>query len=205
MEASDEEQVEGDVDEGRENQVVERTAAVTKGVHDALAGVVEYDGQHACKIVAEIGDGLRQNLRVSPHPAQDRRREGDAADRQQNTAAHADEDVCMDGTGNTVVVASAEIARNGDACAHGHAHKEADEQENQRSGRTDGCQRPVAEETADDQRIRRVVKLLKYLAEQHRDSKRYDQPPRAAVRHVPGRTLHKTSFPSQRNYRAAAQ
>jgi hypothetical protein len=25
------------------------------------------------------------------------------------------------------------------------------------------------------------------------------------VRHVPGRTLHKTSFPSQRNYRAAAQ
>ena len=30
MEASDEEQVEGDVDEGRENQVVERTAAVTK-------------------------------------------------------------------------------------------------------------------------------------------------------------------------------
>ena len=98
MEASDEEQVEGDVDEGREDQVVERTAAVTKGVHDALAGVVEYDGQHACKIVAEIGDGLRQNLRVSSHPAQDRRREGDAEDRQQNTAAHADEDVCMDGT-----------------------------------------------------------------------------------------------------------
>ena len=75
----------------------------------------------------------------------------------------------MDGTGNTVVVASAEIARNGDACAHGHAHKEADEQENQRSGRTDGRQRPVAEETADDQRIRRVVKLLEKCSHQYRE------------------------------------
>ncbi len=111
----------------------------------------------------------------------------------------------MDGTGNAVVVASAEIARNGDACAHGHAHKEADEQENQRSGGAHGGQRPVSEEPPDDERVRGVVELLENLAEQHRDSKRYDQPPRAAVRHVPGRTLHKTSFPSQRNYRAAAQ
>ena len=110
MEDRDEEQVEGDVDEGRENQVVERTAAVTKGVHDALAGVVEYDGQHACKIVAEVGDGIRQNLRVSSHPAQDRRREGNAEARQQNAAANADENVRMDGTGNAVVVTCAEIA-----------------------------------------------------------------------------------------------
>ena len=205
VEARDEEQVECDVDEGRENQVVERTAAVAEGVHDALAGVVEHDGQHACKIVAEIGDGIRQNLRVSPHPAQDRRREGNAEARQQNAAANTDENVRMDGTGNTVVVARTEIARNGDACAHGRAHKEADEQKNQGTGRADGRQGIVAEETADDQRICRVVKLLKNLAEQHGNCKRYDQPPRVAVRHVPGRTLHKASFPSQRSFRAAAQ
>ena len=201
----DEEQVERDVDEGREDQVVERTAAVAEGVHDALAGVVEHDGQHACKIVAEIGDGVRQNLRVGSHPAQDRRGKDNAEACQQNTAANADENIRVDGTGNAVVVAGAEIARNGDARAHGHAHKEADEQENQRPGGADGCQRLVAEEAADDQRICRIVKLLKNLAEQHGNCKRHDQPPWAAMRHLPGRTLHKASIPSQRNFRAAAQ
>ena len=48
---------------------------------------------------------------------------------------------------------------------------EADEQEDERPGRTDGRQRLISQKPADDQRVRRIVKLLKQVAGHQRKCK----------------------------------
>ena len=195
VEYGDEQQVEHDVDQRRENQVVQRAAAVAQRVHDALAGVVHHDGENAEEVVAEIGDGLRQDVRVGAHPAKEGRRQRNAENGQDNAAENGQQDVRMDGAGDARIISGSKIAGDGDARAHRHAGKEADDQEDQRSGRADGGQRLVAKKTADDQCVRGVVKLLEHLTEQNGNGKRSNEPPRLAAGHVHGRTIHiHTSF-----------
>ena len=102
----------------------------------------------------------------------------------------------MNGLGYAAIVACAEVARDRDACAHGKPRKEADEQEDERPGRTDGRQRLIAEKPADDQRVRRIVKLLKDLTEEHGNGKLRDQLPRTAFRHIQRTSAQGASFPS---------
>ena len=73
---------------------------------------------------------------------------------------------------------------------------EADEQEDERPGRTDGRQRLIAEKPTDDQRVRRIVKLLKDLTEEHGHGKLRDQLPRTAFRHIQRTSAQGASFPS---------
>ena len=107
----------------------------------------------------------------------------------------------MDGSGHAVIVTRAKIAGDGHACAHGQAGKEADEQEDQRAGRTDGRQRLISQKPADDQRVRRIVKLLEHLTEEYRHGKLYDQLPRASLCHIQRISAHSASFPSRKKYR----
>ena len=81
-----------------------------------------------------------------------------------------------------------------DACAHGKAFKKADKQEYQRTGRTDRRQRLVPQKAADDKRVRRVIKLLKNLTEQNRQSKARYQLPWAALCHVSRCAFHRNSL-----------
>ena len=102
----------------------------------------------------------------------------------------------MNGLGYVAIVARAEVPRDRDACAHGKPRKEADEQEDERPGRTDGRQRLIAEKPTDDQRVRRIVKLLKDLTEEHGHGKLRDQLPRTAFRHIQRTSAQGASFPS---------
>lgn len=76
-------QVERDVDERRNDQIVQGPPAVAEGVKNARAHVVEHRCQHAEEVVAEVFDRLRHDLRVGVHPGQKRRREEYADERQQ--------------------------------------------------------------------------------------------------------------------------
>ena len=201
MERADKQQIEHNIGKGRNDQIIERPLAVTEGVHDALAHIVHDDGQNANEVIPEIRDRIRQNLRCGAHPAQERRRQPHAHDRQDHAADQAQHHVRVDGLGYAVIVTRAKIAGDGHACTHGQAGKEADEQEDQRAGRTDGRQRLISQKPADDQRVRRIVKLLEHLTEEYRHGKLYDQLPRASLCHIQRISAHSASFPSRKKYR----
>ena len=132
-EPGDKQQVEHHVHGGGEQQVIKRAAAVAQRVHDALARVVEHHRQHAGKIIAEIVDGVGQDLGVGVHPAQDVRRQPNAEPREQQPADGAHENVRMDGALHARGVIRPEIARDGDARAERQPLKKADEQEDERT------------------------------------------------------------------------
>ena len=89
---------------------------------------------------------------------------------------------------------------DGDTRAEREPLEKADEQENQRSGGAHGGQRPVSEEPPDDERVRGVVELLENLAQKNRQRKACDQPPRAALRHIPRCALQGVSAPFCRKF-----
>lgn len=68
-----------------------------------------------------------------------------------------------------VVVLRAEITRDDYARTHRNAVDQTDHQENQVAGGADRGQRLTAQKVADDQRIRRVVQLLKQVAQKQRE------------------------------------
>ena len=109
VERADKEQVESDVDKRRNDEIVQGAAAVTKGVQNARAHVVEHRCQHAEEVVAEVFDRLRHDLRVGVHPDEKRRREEHTDERQQCAGHNAERQVRMDGARDVFIVARAEI------------------------------------------------------------------------------------------------
>ena len=201
MERTDEQQIEHDIGKRRDDQIIERPLAVAESVHDALAHIVHDDGQDANEVIPEVCDRVRQNLRRGAHPAQERRRQPHAHHRQNHAADQAQHHVRMDGSGHAVIVTRAEIAGNGHTCTHGEAGKKADEQKDQRAGRTDSRQRLIPQKPADDQCVRRIVKLLEHLTEKYRHGKLYDQLPCASLCHIQRISAHSAPFPSRKKYR----
>ena len=102
----------------------------------------------------------------------------------------------MHGARDLLVISGPKEAGDGHARAHGHAFKEADQQKDQRPGRADRRERLITKKPADDQRVRRIIKLLENLAQKHWDREFDDQPPRAALRHIQRISAHSASFPS---------
>ena len=93
----------------------------------------------------------------------------DADDRQQRARDEAERQQRVDGLLHAVVVLRAEIARDDHARTHRNAVDQTDHQENQVAGGADRGQRLAAQKVADDQRIRRVVQLLKQVAQKQRE------------------------------------
>lgn len=123
VEHADEQQVEHDVGERGENEVIERAAAVAHGVHDAGADVIEHDGDDAEEVVAEILDGLGQDLGVGAHPDEEGGREQHAGHGEDHAGDDAEGEVGMYGAGDSVLVAGSEAMRNDDTCAQRGAVK----------------------------------------------------------------------------------
>ena len=157
VENRNKQQIQHDIGQRGQNQIIKRPAAVAEGVHDALAGIVHHNGQNAGEIIPEIGDRFRQNLRVGPHPPQERRCQPDADDCQEYAREQAEGHVRMHGARDLLVISGPKEAGDGHARAHGHAFKEADQQKDQRPGRADRRERFISKEPADDQRVRRII------------------------------------------------
>ena len=72
------------VDNGRENQKIQRTAAVTHGAQDARAHVIKHQPRHAHKIDAQVGRGLAHHIPGRFHHAQQIGRQIHAKPRKQD-------------------------------------------------------------------------------------------------------------------------
>ena len=138
MEHTDKQQIERDVHKRRQDQVIQRVAAVSHGLQDANAEVIHDDGYGARKIHPEIVDGVRQHVRIRLHEAQQLRRERHAEHRQHDARRQAEGQRRMDGRLEFLVVLRAVIACDDDARADGDAVEKADEQEDQTAGGADG-------------------------------------------------------------------
>jgi len=125
LERADKKHVEPNVQNGRKNKIIKRSAAVTDRVHDAAADVVHYHRDRAEKIITEIFRCLRQNRRVSFHPPQKNRGERNTENGQYNAAHKPERDIRMYRARYVVRVTRAEIAGYNDTRAHGGAHKKA--------------------------------------------------------------------------------
>lgn len=179
-----EQQVEGHVGQGGDDQEVQRALAVAQRVHNAGKGIVHHTRTHTGKVAPEVADGVGQHLRVGVHPPQQGGGEQHTDDGEDQTADQSQQHGSVDGAGHLVVVPRAEIAGNGHAHAAGGAGEEADQQEDQRAGGADGGQRVVTQKVADDQGVGGVVQLLEQLAEKDGDSEPGDEPPGHAVGHI---------------------
>ena len=80
----------------------------------------------------------------------------------------------MDGFLRRLIIFCSEIACGDDARAEGDPVKKSHHQKNKASGGADSGKRLAAEKISDDQRIRRIIKLLKQISEKQREGKRDD-------------------------------
>ena len=183
-ERADEQKVERDVDKRGDDEVVQRAAAVAKGVQNARAHIVEHGRQHAEEVIAEVFDRLRHDLRVRVHPDEERRREADADDRQRRARDDAEGKVRMNGARDVFIVARAKVFGDGDARAHGCADKQTGEQHDERTRRADGGEGVRAEVLAYDERIRCAVELLKDLTDENGQRKAQNQGDIAPLGHI---------------------
>lgn len=61
MEHADKQQVERDVDDGGNDQIIQRMTAVADSLQDSHADVVQHKGHCAEEVCAEIGDRQRKH------------------------------------------------------------------------------------------------------------------------------------------------
>ena len=169
---ADKEEVQRDIDQRREDQIVQRVRAVADGSQDAHAEVIQHDSHRAGKIVAEIGDGIRHDLLRRTHHIQHPWRKDHAEHGQEHARRDAEQHRRMHGDAEPCVVLRAEIARDHNARTDGNAAEKAHEQENQTARRGDRGILRIAQVPPDDQGIGGVIKLLKDLTEKDRDGKR---------------------------------
>ena len=162
-----EQQIEHDVEQRRDDEEVQRRAAVAHGAHDPAEGVVHHHADRAGKDDADIGDGELHHVLGRAHQAQQPGRERRAGERQQRGGDQVEGHGGVDRQTHLFLVPRAEEAGDDDARADRDADEEADEQKAQVARRADGGERAVADEIAHDQRVRHVIELLKQVPDEH--------------------------------------
>ena len=161
---ADQDQIQKDVDDGGDHEVDQRMTAVPYGLQYPDKKVVHHEGQRSGKIDPKICNGAGQNFSRSPHKYQDLRRGKDADEGQQQTADQTEGRGSMDGQPELFHIPRAEMFGNDNPGPDGDSIEKADHQKNQAAGRTDCGKSGISDKIADDQRIRRIIKLLKKIS-----------------------------------------
>ena len=179
-EGQDEQHIQGDVDQGGDDQPDHRRAAVPQGAQGAGAEVVEEVGRQSGKNSADIGVGALEDVRRRVHGrenagAQEHRPRGeDRAD--EGAQPHAVGDI----PAQLVVVAGPELLGHRDGKAAAHTGAETHHQEVDGPGGSHRRQGRASQGLAHDGGVHHVVELLEQVPEENRDAEAENQPHRAA-------------------------
>lgn len=146
-------------------------AAVPYGLQDSHEEVIHNKRQRAGKIDSEICDGVGQDGGRRPHPHQNLGGGKYPCKGQQAAADESEGDGCMDGFLKAKDVLRTEIAGDYDARTNGDSVEESYHQKNQAAGGTDSRKGCIAEKVADNDRICRIIKLLKKISPKKRKRK----------------------------------
>ena len=112
--------------------------------------IIDDAEQHAAEVELHVGDGIAQHLVGGVHPDQQGSADRDAAHREDEAEDGRDGQRGVDGDAGLLFVLRAEVLAHHDACTHGHALTEADEQVDGRAAGAYCGQRIAAQKVADD-------------------------------------------------------
>ena len=154
---SDEQQIQNHVGEGRDDQIIQRVAAVAHRLQNTHCDIVHDNGDHAGKVGAEISHRVGHYAFRHADQGQNVRREGDSDDRQQHTGGQTKGDVSVNGFLHIVIPFGTVVSGDGNSGTHGDTVKKANHQKDKTSGGADCGQRILADKIADDQCIYRII------------------------------------------------
>ena len=161
LEGYHKEKIQRHVQQGAENQEVERPLGVAHRPQNAGAHVVHQIEHHAGEINPDIGQGVVHNLLGGTHNSQGNGRKQQAHNRKQQAAGNAQRhrgvygQACLSGTPGPVILG------DNDRRAGGKAHEKAGEQvQNGAGGAAHGGQGLFAHKLAHHHGVHRVVQLL---------------------------------------------
>lgn len=174
MEYADKEQIQRNIDHGRQDQVIKRMPAVSDGLEDADQYVVEDKCQRTGEINPEIEDRVRHDVCGSSHPDKHLGSQDQTDDRQKDACHKGERHVGMDGALKFFNLARAVIAGDHNACAHGDAVKKADHEKDQAAGGADCREGVASEKVSYDQGVGCVVELLEQISQKKRESEHDD-------------------------------
>ena len=144
VKSDDHNKVEQDVSNARNGKKDERTHGVARGAKHGGAVVVDHVGDHARKVGAHIGNGLREDGGIGAHHFQEGLCGGHADDGDDDTAEECGDDRGVDDALHVVVALSADGMRHADAGAHRKSHEEIDDKIDEGSARANGGKRVFA-------------------------------------------------------------
>ena len=181
MEGEDEQHVQGDVDQGGDDQPDHRRPAVPQGAEDARAEVVEERGGKPGEDGDNINIGAVVDVRRGVHGCED----NVAEKHRGGSEGRADDEAQPYAAGGTpaqlLVVLRAEVLGHRDGEAAAHAGAEAHHQEVDGPGGAHCRQGRAPQGLAHDGGVHHVVELLEQVSKQHRNAEAEDQPHGAAL------------------------
>ena len=182
----DEHQVQHHIDQGCENQEIDRCFAVTERAENAAGHVVEHGDRDAHENDADIGDGRIDDFLRCVHKAEHPGACEAGDDGDDNGERRAQIDGGGDIFPHAGLIARTEGLGDGNGKAGARTLNKAKDEEVDRAGITDGGQLGGAEHLADNGGIDKTVELLKQKPEQQGRGKRQDQPQGTALGQVSG-------------------
>ena len=181
---ADRQQVEHDIDDGRDGQEPHRRLAVAERTQHAGAHIIEDRRRDADKDDEDIVIGVAHLLLRRAHELQQRPRRRQRQRQKQRGHRDAQPYAARHIPAQLPVVARAEGLRQRDGHAGAQPAAEADDQEVDRARRADAAQGHHAQRVADDRRIDQRIHLLQQKSKQHRDRELPDIPQRLAGRQI---------------------
>ena len=161
MKTCDQQQIQDDIDHRRNDQIIQRMFTVPGGLQDSDKCIVHDESRRAHEVDPEIGNRCRKYLRRCIHQTQNRRRKSYADCRHDYTGHESQGYGGMHRNLHIHMILRADVSGNDNSRAKRKPTEEADQQEDQIAGRTHRRKRIAAKEVSNDQRICRIIKLLK--------------------------------------------
>ena len=175
VEDDHEQQIERDVHHRGEQQEQQRRKGIADAAQNRREEIIEEREENAREDHQQVAGDIRHGF-LRHAEQRDERVQQRIAERHQQQRQRRDE---TEGVGHggfqlLRVALAVELAEH-DAAAHAQAENKAGEQDHQRKRASDGCQSDIAQKTADNQRIRDIIELLKQVARNQRQAET-DQP-----------------------------
>lgn len=179
-----EQDIKEDVDNHRRDQEVQRGAAVAQGAQNGGAEIVQHGRADAHEDDEDVAVCLFDDLRRGVHQTEQIVRPEKADQPDHRCDAEAQPHQLRRAAADALHIARAEALGNRNCKAGAGAGGEAEDQEVERSRRTEGGEGVEPQDTADEDAVGQIVKLLKQVADQKRRAEAQDIFERRTRRHV---------------------
>ena len=133
----DKENIQNDIDTGRNNQIYQWMASITDRLQNSNKDIVHDNTHRPCKICTEIHNRFREHVRRSSHQYQDLWCQKHSQNCQRSTGHKSKCNRCMDCLLQAVSFFGSVISCNNNTCTHGNAVNKTYHQKNQISRWTD--------------------------------------------------------------------